>query len=303
LSVLRKPLDAFASTTMLALCICWGFQQVAIKLVAADVAPIMQLGLRSGFAALVLGMLTLHREGRRAFADGTLAAGLAVGFLFGLEFFFIAEGLRYTTASHMVVFLYTAPIFTALGLHLRWPDERLSSAQWAGVLVAFVGIAITFLGRGGAADRNMLAGDALGVLAGAAWGGTTVGVRASALAEASPVKTLFYQLALAGLMLVPLAYVLNQDTIVPSAAALLSLGFQAIIVALASYLAWFWLLRRYLASRLSILSFMTPLFGVAFGVVILHEPIDLAFGVGAALVFAGLLCVSVTDTLRRQGLR
>jgi drug/metabolite transporter (DMT)-like permease len=288
---------------MLALCICWGFQQVAIKLVAGDIAPIMQLGLRSGFAALVLGVLTLRREGRGAFADGTLGAGLVVGFLFGLEFFFIAEGLRYTTASHMVVFIYTAPIFTALGLHLRWPDERLSPAQWAGVLVAFAGIAITFLGRGATSGRNLLAGDGLGVLAGAAWGATTVGIRGSALAEAPPVKTLFYQLAVAGLVLVPLAFVLEQSAIVPSRGALLSLGFQAIIVALVSYLSWFWLLRRYLASRLSILSFMTPLFGVAFGVLILHEPIDLAFGVGAGLVLTGLLCVSVTDVLRKQAVR
>jgi drug/metabolite transporter (DMT)-like permease len=299
-SASRKALDGFASTIMLALCICWGFQQVAIKLVAGDIAPIMQLGLRSGFAALVLGVFTLRQEGRNAFADGTLGAGLVVGFLFGLEFFFIAEGLRYTTASHMVVFIYTAPIFTALGLHLRWPDERLSAAQWAGVLVAFVGIAITFLGRGAAQGRNMLAGDALGVLAGAAWGATTVGIRASPLAEASPVKTLFYQLALAGLMLVPLAFVLEQSAIVPSRGALLSLGFQAIIVALVSYLSWFWLLRRYLASRLSILSFMTPLFGVAFGVLILHEPIDLAFGLGAALVLSGILFVSGADLLRAR---
>jgi len=288
---------------MLALCICWGFQQVAIKLVAHDIAPIMQLGLRSGFAALVLGIITLRQEGRDAFADGTLLAGLRVGFLFGLEFLFIAEGLRYTTASHMVVFIYTAPIFTALGLHLRWPDERLSPLQWLGVLIAFAGIAITFIGRDSAQGRNMLVGDALGVMAGAAWGATTVGIRVSALSEISPVKTLFYQLALAFLMLVPLGFVLNQSAIVPSTGALLSLGFQAIIVALASYLTWFWLLRRYLASRLSILSFMTPLFGVGFGVFILHEPIDPSFGLGAGLVLAGLLCVSITDLRRRQAPR
>ena len=35
---------------MLLLCVCWGFQQIAIKLVAADISPIMQVGLRSAFA-------------------------------------------------------------------------------------------------------------------------------------------------------------------------------------------------------------------------------------------------------------
>ena len=75
------------------------------------------------------------------------------------------------------------------------------------------------------------------------------------------------------------------------AAAVLSVSFQAVAVALTSYLAWFWL-RRYLASRLSILSFMTPLFGVSFGVLILDEPLDAAFVLGALLVLGGILLVS-----------
>lgn len=40
-----------------------------------------------------------------------------MGGLFGLEFLLVGEGMRHTSASHMVVFLYTAPIFAALGLH------------------------------------------------------------------------------------------------------------------------------------------------------------------------------------------
>jgi len=57
--------------------------------------------------------------------DGSLWPGLTVGVLFALEFLLVAEGLRHTSASHMVVFLYTAPIFAALGLHWRLPAERL----------------------------------------------------------------------------------------------------------------------------------------------------------------------------------
>jgi len=50
-----------------------------------------------------------------------LVAGGAVGILFGLQFLFVAEGLRYTSASHMSVFLYTAPIFAAIGLQFFNP--------------------------------------------------------------------------------------------------------------------------------------------------------------------------------------
>lgn len=293
----RLPLDPFACGLMLLLCIVWGFQQVSIKLVEQDVAPVLQLAIRSGIAALVLGAITLWREGRGAFGDGTLLPGLGVGLLFTLEFFFISEGLVRTSASHIAVFLYTAPIFAALGLHLILPEERLSPVQWLGVLVAFGGIALAFLGKPGNAAGSLF-GDALGICAAIAWGATTVLIRGSSLSEAAPVKTLFYQLGVAGVVLLAVAAATGRLGLVPSDRALLSLGFQVVVVALISYLGWFWLLRRYLASRLSMLSFMTPLFGVGFGVLVLDEPLDSSFIFGGLLVLGGLLLVTGAELLR-----
>ncbi|WP_336731185.1 DMT family transporter [Achromobacter ruhlandii] len=288
---------------MLLLCVCWGFQQIAIKLVAADISPIMQVGLRSAFAALVLGAVVWRAEGPRALRDGTLGAGVLVGLLFGVEFLAIAQGLVYTTASHMSVFLYTAPIFTALGLHWRVPEERMAPLQWLGVAVAFGGIAVTFLGNGqpqAAAASNMLLGDSLGLLGGLLWGATTVAIRRTALSEAAPSKTLFYQMAIAALVLLVYAAATGNASIRYTPSAMLSVAFQSVVVALSSYLAWFWLLRRYLASRLSILSFMTPLFGVSFGVLILDEPLDGAFVLGALMVLAGISLVSGAGLLREK---
>ncbi|WP_165664057.1 DMT family transporter [Metapseudomonas otitidis] len=293
----RLPLDPFACGLMLLLCIVWGFQQVSIKLVEQDVAPVLQLAIRSGIAALVLGIITLWREGRGAFGDGTLLPGLGVGLLFTLEFFFISEGLVRTSASHIAVFLYTAPIFAALGLHLILPEERLSPVQWLGVLVAFGGIALAFLGKPGNAAGSLF-GDALGICAAIAWGATTVLIRGSSLSEAAPVKTLFYQLGVAGVVLLAVAAATGRLGLVPSERALLSLGFQVVVVALISYLGWFWLLRRYLASRLSMLSFMTPLFGVVFGVLMLGESLDSSFIFGGLLVLGGLLLVTGAELLR-----
>ncbi|HYG42207.1 MAG TPA: DMT family transporter [Bordetella sp.] len=288
----RLPLDTRATALMMLLCLCWGFQQIAIKLVAADISPTLQIGLRSAFAAAVLACIVLRKEGWAAFADGTLVPGLIAGSLFAAEFLLVAQGLLYTTASHMSVFLYTAPIFTALGLHFTLREERLQAVQWLGVAIAFAGIALAFLGGGQqAAAPAMLLGDLLGVLAGAAWGATTVAIRKSRLSEAPATKTLLYQMVLAGVALPLFAWATGQGDPVFSPPALASLAFQALGVALFSLLVWFWLLRRYLATRLSILSFMTPLFGVAFGVLILDEPLDAAFVAGALMVMAGILIV------------
>ncbi len=299
----RLPLDTLATSSMLLLCVCWGFQQIAIKLVADDVAPIMQIGLRSTFAALVLAVVVWRKEGLRAFTDGTALPGLIVGLLFAGEFLFVAQGLVYTTASHMSVFLYTAPIFAALGLHWLLPEERMKPLQWLGVAIAFGGIAVAFLGKGGgqashAGASNMLLGDAMGLLAGLLWGATTVAIRKTSLSEAAPAKTLFYQMAVACIGLLAFAAATGHAGIRYTPAAMASVAFQSVVVALSSYLAWFWLLRRYLASRLSILSFMTPLFGVSFGVLILDEPLDAGFVAGAAMVLAGITLVSGAEVVR-----
>jgi drug/metabolite transporter (DMT)-like permease len=192
----------------------------------------------------------------------------------------------------MSVFLYTAPIFTVLGLHWLVPGEHLAAGQWLGILAAFAGVALAFSDSfaGSAQGSDMLFGDALAVLAALLWAATTIAIRKSHLSEAEPTTTLLYQLGGGALLLTPYA-VLQGESIPSSAAGLawISLLFQGVVVAFASYLAWFWLMRRYLTSRLSAFSFLTPLFGVAAGVVILHDALSPRFSMGAALVLAGIV--------------
>lgn len=295
--MVRKPLDAFAIGVMLVLCVLWGLQQVAVKLAAPGMAPVMQIGLRSAIAALLVCGLMWWRGDRLSLQDGTLWPGIATGTLFSLEFLCVAVGLQYTTASHMSVFLYTAPIFTVLGLHWSISGERLGVLQWSGVLAAFAGIAIAFSNGFSAGTRDwadMLLGDALGVLGGMFWASTTVMIRRSALSEAPPATTLLYQLGTCGVMLLGIALATGQARQVSLTGIVwISLIFQSVIVAFISFLLWFWLLRRYLASRLSVFSFLTPLFGVGFGVLLLDDPLDLRFVLGAALVMVGVVMVNL----------
>lgn len=292
----RKALDGQAIGLMLLVCLIWGLQQVVLKATAADISPIFQIALRSGVAAVLVGLVMAARGERMRVTDGTLPAGLMVGALFGIEFLLVGEGLRHTSASHMVVFLYTAPIFAALGLHWRLPSERLSAVQWLGIALAFVGLAIAFLGRSGgapdSASTNMLLGDFLGLLGGAAWGATTVVVRCSKLAAAPATQTLLYQLVAAFVMLMVVSFATGQAHFNPSPTIWASLLFHSVIVSFGSFLLWFWLLRKYLASQLGVFSFMTPLFGIVLGAWLLNESIETSFVVGAVPVMLGIVLVS-----------
>jgi drug/metabolite transporter (DMT)-like permease len=291
----RQALDARAISLMLVLCAIWGMQQVVLKATAADIAPIMQIGLRSGVAALLVGLVMWWRKERMNLRDGTLHPGVVVGLLFGLEFLLVAEGLRHTSASHMVVFLYTAPIFAALGLHWKLPAERLRLVQWLGVALAFGGIAFAFLGRStavSATQNSVLWGDFLGLLAGIAWAATTVVVRSSALSKAPATQTLLYQLIGAFVLLLAGSFATGQAHVNLTPQVWASLVFHSLVVSFASFLVWFWLLRTYLATRLGVFSFLTPLFGIVFGAWLLSEPIEMGFLQGALPVLLGIVLVS-----------
>ena len=294
----RKPLDDKAVGLMLVLCLVWAMQQVALKATAADIAPVMQLALRSGGAAALVALLMLLRGERLQIISGPWRAGILAGVLFSLEFVLVGEALRHTSVAHVVVFLYTAPIFAALGLHWRLANERLGLLQWLGIALAFCGIAIAFLGGAHGASGSAavagpsLWGDFLALLAGMLWGATTVVIRSSRLSTAPAAQTLLYQLGVAFVVLSVAAFASGQTRIHATPLVWASLAFQVLVVSFASFLTWFWLLRHYLASRLGVFTFLTPLLGIVLGAWLLGEVIERNFVLGAVPVLAGIALVS-----------
>ncbi|CAD9196398.1 DMT family transporter [Acinetobacter bohemicus] len=299
----RKGLDACASSLMIVLCIVWGLQQVVLKIAAADISPIMQIAIRSGLSALLVFPLIQLQHGTHLYSKAYLWPGIWLAFLFSAEFLLVAQALTLTSTSHTVVLLYTAPIFVALGLHCKLPSERLSKLQWSGILIAFVGIVTTFIGRENLLEQGLsqvLWGDLLALLAGIMWALTTILLRLSKLNEAHPTQTLFYQLLGGFVFLFPLAFLLGQAEIHWTYIAIGSLVFHTLIMSFMSLMLWFWLLRNYLASHLGVFSFLTPIFGLLFGVLLLNETIEPNFIFGTILVMVGVLVVSMQDWIKRK---
>lgn len=290
----RKPLDALAFGLMVVLTMLWGMQQVAIKLALPGVSPVAQAAIRSTVATVLLLAWARARAIPLFDRDRTLVPGLLAGLLFAGEFFLIYIGLNHTSASRMVVFVYLAPILTALGLAWLVPGERLTGVQWAGVFLAFAGLALAFADGFATQARSTVIGDACGVVAAALWAATTVLIRATRLAPARAEKTLLYQLAVSALLLALASPAIGEPGVMRiDAAVIASLVFQSVVVAFASYLAWFWLLTKYLAARLAVFSFLAPMFGVAFGVLLLGESLTLRFGLAALGVGAGIALVNL----------
>jgi drug/metabolite transporter (DMT)-like permease len=290
-----RPLAAPAIALMLMLCLTWGFNQIVIKLVMQDIPPYLQATLRSS-GALVVILLVAWLRGIKLFErDGTLRAGLFAGLLFGFEFVLIYRGLELTTATRAVVFLYTAPFFVALGSY-RFLGERLRAVQWGGLALSFAGVALAIGVPQPDVDAQVLFGDLLIVGGGALWAATTLVVKTTSLLEVPAEKSLGYQVALSIPILALTAWLSGEGiSRVPSGLTWFLMAWQSIWVVGLTFLLWFGLIRAYSASKLSAFTFITPLFGVAAGYFIMHDPLNPAFGAAAVLVIAGLYLVNRPD--------
>jgi drug/metabolite transporter (DMT)-like permease len=271
----------------------WGFNNVAIKLAIHDIPPLIQSSARSAIAAILVGAWTQARGIPLFKRDGTLRAGILAGVLFALEFLLIYRGLVWTTATRGVLFLYLAPFFVVIGSRWLIPGDHFHVSQWLGLLLSFVGIVIAFGLPTPAADSRQVLGDLMLVGGAAAWAATTLTIKASALNRISAEKTLLYQLVVSAPLLGLGAIVFGERiTATPSAVAIGAFAYQTIYVVSITFTIWFVLVVRYSAARLSVFTFLAPLFGVAAGHLVLGEPLTPAFAVAVVLVAAGLLLVN-----------
>lgn len=302
----KLQLDTFAVVAIVVCCVLWGLNQVAAKAALPEVPALWQVVARSvGAGVLVLawaryrGIAILRR-------DGTLVGGLLAGSCFAIEFACIFLGLRYTSASRMVVFIYVSPFVVALGMPFIAKSERLNRWQAFGLVLAFAGVGSAFIE--GFTHANTVTstsnspstqwiGDALGLVGGIFWGATTLAIRGTALSGAAAEKTLLYQLLISGVVLGAAA--LMTGVPLPTHLSTLawgSLAFQIVIVTFASYLVWFWLLRHYPATRISSFTLLTPIFGPIFGALLLHETPTARLVVALATVAVGIVLVNRKHT-------
>jgi drug/metabolite transporter (DMT)-like permease len=288
-----RPLDIGAATIVVFLCLCWGFNQVAVKFALPDIPPMTQAAIRSIGAALIIWLYARIRGISLDMRDETMKAGIVAGILFGLEFVFLYRGLLYTTVSRATLFVYTAPFVVVLGSHFMVPGDRFRWTQWLGLVMSFAGLALAFGVPTPAAGPNQALGDLLALLGGIAWGFTTLVVKGTSLARTGPEKTLQCQLVWSAPVVVAAALLFGERIVqMPSTVALVSMTYQTVWVVALTFLIWFTMVLRYSASRLSAFTFLTPLFGVLAGYLVMGDPITPAFAGAGILVIGGLILVN-----------
>ncbi|HUT72028.1 MAG TPA: DMT family transporter [Desulfatiglandales bacterium] len=277
----------------------WGCHYPAVKISNIGFSPIFNAFLRSAVAS-VLGILYCMLIKQPLFhRDRRLFHGFMVGMLFGGEFICLYLGMAYTDAARAVILVNFSPFVVTAGAYL-FLREKLGIAKIAGLLLGFAGAYLVFHGKPRAWNASMLFGDLLELSAAFFWGATTVYIKKYLAGRVHPIHTFLYQLVFSvPIMFVCACWLENTWILDINTAAVSALLYTSIVVAFASYLTWFKLIHAYPVSQLAVFTFLSPVFGVAAGVVILGEQLTTGLILGLLFVCAGIY---VTNYRKGRGL-
>ncbi len=288
----KDRIDAFGATSLLIFSFVLGLNQVFVKMVNAGFSPVFQAGLRSACAFVPVLLFAIVMRRRLSIRDGSLLPGVITGTFFAAEFVLLFTGLEHTTVARASVLMYTMPVWVAVAAHFLIPGESLTPRRVAGLVLAVFGVGFALLDEPPAFTPNALTGDLMCLGASVLWAGIALLARTSKLSKSSAEMQLIYQLVVSAPILLMLA--LYQGNPIREMTETLAwiFSFQVIVVVSIGFLGWFWILRIYPASDMTSFSFLSPLFGVLAGWVILDEPLSMSIFVALALVGTGIVLVS-----------
>jgi uncharacterized membrane protein len=198
------------------------------------------------------------------------------------------------------------PIWLALAAHVLIPGERLTVVKSIGLVLAFAGVVVALVSRGGSGGEGTLRATSSRSSRRSSGPRIALIVRPDGAEDRRPGGAALWQLVVSAPILLAAAVFFGPFLRDPVADPLGGLGFQIVAVVSAGFLFWFWLLTIYPASSVAAFAFLSPIFGVGLGWLILGEPVGPGILVALVLVCAGLVLINrpaPNPNRNRPGLR
>ncbi len=287
----KDRLDGAGTAALAGVALLLAFNQIIIKVTNEGLQPVFFAGARSALAVIFVAAWMRWRGQPLGIAPGTMGAGLLAGCIFAAEFLCLFLALDLTAVSRAAVIFYSMPVWMAIMAHFGLPGERITPLRGLGLILAFSGTAVALLDRGPGGTANLW-GDLLALGAALGWAGAAFMTRVSALRRVTPEMQLLWMVAVSGpilLIAAPLFGPLIRDL---QAIHLFWLLFQASVVVAGGFITWLWLLSVYPAATVASFSFLTPVFGLLLGWLLLDEPLTPSILTAGALVAGGIVLIN-----------
>ncbi|WP_431779718.1 DMT family transporter [Microbacterium aurantiacum] len=276
----------------------WGSSFLFMKIALTGMSPGQVAWSRLVLGALTLGVFVALRRDRlpRSLAVWGHMTVLAASFCVA-PFLLFSWAQQYVTSGLASIFNATTPIMTAIMAWAVFRVERLGGTQILGILLGIAGVAV-IIGPGAAEGEGLVPSFAI-LGATACYGFSLAYMRRFVSASGMTALTFsFLNIGIAAAIMVALTPVVALSPLQPDVPVLISV---LLLGCLGTGIAYIWsqnTVRAWGPTRASTVTYITPVVGVALGILILGEPLHWNEPAGAAIVFLGILLAQ--DRLRRR---
>ena len=264
----------------------WGSSFLFMRLSVAEFGPLALVEVRVGMSAIFLLVVAGFRGQLLALWRNAARIGFSGVFAAGLPFLLFNYAVQTVPTSMMAVINAMTPLFGAIIARL-WLKERLTRARVAGLMIGFIGI-VLLVWEDLSLDGTGLGLGVLACLGSALCYGFAACFTTRYLKGIDPMAVAAGSVSGAAIALLPTAIIAWPDTPV-SASSWAAASTLALLCTGLAYIIFYRLVDRVGASRSITVTFLVPVFGILWGVLLLNEPLSLRLVMGGAVVLLGTL--------------
>ncbi len=288
-------------------CLLWGSAFPCIKIGyemfqidAADTASqILFAGVRFTLAGILV--ILIYSLAKKQLLIPKKSSWIMIGkvsaFQTVLQYLFFYMGLAHTTGVKGSI-IEAANVFIAILIaSFAFHQERFTQVKAIGCVIGFLGVVLVNLTGEGLSGGIRFDGEGFLLIACVAYAISSVLIKIYSQRE-DPVVISGYQFLTGGIVMIVIALAAGGKLQAGGPASLILMLYMAMISAVA-YSAWGLLLKCNPVSRVTVYSFMTPVFGVVLSAVFLGESTDMP--VLQTLSALALVCTGVYIVNREAG--